>query len=35
MVVVDLLLNNNMLSGKIHRSLSWLTNLTTLNLSGN
>ena len=31
-MVVYLLLNNNMLSGKIPRSLSRLTNLTTLNL---
>ncbi|GAY60016.1 hypothetical protein CUMW_198830 [Citrus unshiu] len=34
-VVVYLLLNNNMLSGKIPGSLSRLTNLTTLNLFGN
>ncbi|KAE8717463.1 Detected protein of confused Function [Hibiscus syriacus] len=34
-VVVDLLLNNNMLSGKIPESLSQLANLTTLDLSGN
>lgn len=35
MVVVDLLISNNMLSGSIPRSLSRLTNLTTLDLSGN
>ncbi|KAJ0099182.1 hypothetical protein Patl1_20094 [Pistacia atlantica] len=34
-VVVDLLLSNNMLSGEIPGSLSRLTNLTTLDLSGN
>lgn len=35
MVVVDLLISNNMLSGSIPRSLSRLTNLTTLDFSGN
>ncbi|KAJ0085217.1 hypothetical protein Patl1_07456 [Pistacia atlantica] len=34
-VVVDLLLSNNMLSGEVPGSLSRLTNLTTLDLSGN
>lgn len=34
-VVVDLLISNNMLSGGIPRSLSHLKNLTTLDLSGN
>ncbi|KAJ0087424.1 hypothetical protein Patl1_07402 [Pistacia atlantica] len=34
-VVVDLLLSNNMLSGEVPGLLSQLTNLTTLDLSGN
>ncbi|KAF5959970.1 hypothetical protein HYC85_001179 [Camellia sinensis] len=34
-VVVDLLINNNRLSGEIPASLAHLTNLTTLDLSGN
>ncbi|KAF5782316.1 putative non-specific serine/threonine protein kinase [Helianthus annuus] len=33
--MVDLLISNNMLSGSIPRSLSRLTNLTTLDLFGN
>ncbi|KAL6127750.1 hypothetical protein ACLB2K_071113 [Fragaria x ananassa] len=34
-ILVNLLINNNMLSGRVPTSLSRLTNLTTLDLSGN